>query len=94
MYPFSYIRAHPDLLEKIRAVLSSVDLQLDAALEWGKEHFLHQLAGKEGDGGRVVARRFLGVLEQTHRNEEYRFQKETRSLCSISDMMVSCERGG
>ena len=68
MHTFSYIRAHPDQLEKIRAALSSVDLQLDAALECGKEHFLHQLAGKEGDGGRVVARRFLGVLEQTHRD--------------------------
>ena len=68
MYTFSYTRAQPDLFEQIRAASSSVDLQLDAALECGKEHFLHQLAGKEGDGGRVVARRFLGVLEQTHRD--------------------------
>ena len=68
MYPFPSIRAHPDQLEKIRAASSSVDLQLDGALEWGKEHFPHQLAGEEGDGGRVVARRFLGVLEQTHRD--------------------------
>ena len=68
MYTFSYTRAQPDLFEKIRAASSSVDLQLDGALEWGKEHFPHQLAGEEGDGGRVVARRFLGVLEQTHRD--------------------------
>ena len=68
MYTFSYTRAQPDLFEQIRAASSSVDLQLDGALEWGKEHFPHQLAGEEGDGGRVVARRFLGVLEQTHRD--------------------------
>lgn len=35
LHPFSYIRAHPDLLEKIRAVLRSIDLQLDATLERG-----------------------------------------------------------